>query len=307
MPLTSKRKIKVESVEPVFGLHWFVGVGDGLFKKEGLDVEIVKPPHPPRFDRNDPRRYDHHLVKSFNYQNLFEKNQCDAYRSCEWGQIRRTYDQSREGPIVCKRPAIVCQSLYVRPESPVNSPVQLANKEIGVQFHQGSHYVTLAMLEGLIRPETIKVVHAGVGYQKYEALEQGEVEAACLHEPYSTLAEKNGFKKLCETHYLGLENLAADLEPEVKEALIRAIRQAVANINADKRRYLHYLIDEMPEKYRKQISPDDFDRSGLARLRHVDIEPYTAEDFQWPSEWMKMHDLVGKDANYEKLVETGTV
>lgn len=298
----AQQKITVESVEPVFGLHWFVGVEDRLFEEEGLEVEIVSPPHPPKFDRNDPRRYDPQQVSSFNYQNYFEQGQCDAYRSCEWGQIRRTYDQSREGPIVSKRPAVVCQSLYVRPESPINAAVQLANKEVGVQFHQGSHYVTLGMLEGLVRPEDIKVVHAGVGYQKYEALEQGEVDAACLHEPYSTLADRNGFKKLCEAHYLGLENLAAGLEPDVKEALMRALRKAVAHINADKRRYLHILLQEMPEHLRAQLSLEDFDRSALNRLRHVDPEPYTPEEFDWTSEWMKKWNLVGQDASYDKLV-----
>jgi ABC-type nitrate/sulfonate/bicarbonate transport system substrate-binding protein len=49
MAAASKRTIKVESVEPVFGLHWFVAVGAGLFAEEGLDVEIVHPEIPPKF------------------------------------------------------------------------------------------------------------------------------------------------------------------------------------------------------------------------------------------------------------------
>ena len=146
------RTLKIESVEPVFGLHWFVGVEDGLFAEEGVDVEIVHPKIPERFGRDDPRRYDHHKVTSFNYQNMFEQKQCDIYRACEWGQVRRTYDQKRPGPIVGKRAAIVCQGIYVRPDSEVNAPGQLANKEVGVQFHQGSHYTSLAMLEGVPAP-----------------------------------------------------------------------------------------------------------------------------------------------------------
>lgn len=295
-----KRKIKIESVEPVFGLHWFVGVKDGLFAEEGLDVEIVHPQIPPRFNRDDPRRYDHHKVTSFNYQNMFEQKQCDIYRACEWGQVRRTYDQKRPGPIVGKRAAIVCQGIYVRPDSEINAPGQLANKEVGVQFHQGSHYTSLAMLEGFLRPDEIKLVHAGVGWQRFEALEKGDVEASCLVAPYNTLAEKNGYKRLCETHYLGLENFAADLDAETAQALDRAIRKAVKNINADKKRYVHILLEEMPDKYRKQITADDF---FLPRLRYVDPSPYTREEFEHTAEWMKKWDLVPKDASFEKLVE----
>jgi ABC-type nitrate/sulfonate/bicarbonate transport system substrate-binding protein/transposase len=294
-----KRKIAVESAEAVFGLHWFVAKGDGLFDEEGLDVEIVRPKPPAKFGLNDPRRYDHRLVNSGNYQNLFEERKCDGYRSCEWGQIRRTYDVKREGPIAWKRAPVICQAVYVRPDSPVNAPSQLANKTVGVQFHQGSHYVTIAMLEGFVDPSAMKLVHAGTSHERYEPLEKGEVDAATLVEPWITLAEKNGFKKICETHYLGLENFAADLEPEIVQALMRALRKAVKHINADKRRYVHYLIDEMPEKYRKQITPADF---YLPRLRHMDLAPYSREEFEFASEWMKKWDLLPKDAAYDRLV-----
>jgi len=83
-----KRKISVESAEAVFGLHLFVARGDGLFAEERLDVEIIRPKPPAKFALDDPRRYDHRLAKSGNYQNLFEQRTCDGYRSSEWGQSR---------------------------------------------------------------------------------------------------------------------------------------------------------------------------------------------------------------------------
>lgn len=294
-----KRKLTVESAEAVLGLHWFVAQGDGLFAEEGLEVEILKPKAPPRFGPNDPRRFDHHLVNAFNYQTLFEERKCDIYRACEWGQIRRSYDSKRGGPIVGKRPAVVCQGVYVRPESPVNAPIQLANQTVGVQFHQGSHYSTISMLEGFVSPQEMKIVHAGPVEERYEALEKGETDAATLMEPWITLAEKNGFKKIIETFYLGVENIALELEPEIFQALMRAVRKAVKHINADKKRYIHYLLAEMPEKYRKQITPEDF---YLPRLRYVDPAPYSREEFEHASEWMKKWDLVPKDASYERLV-----
>ena len=300
MATTARKKINVESAEAVLGLHWFVARGEGLFAEEGLEVEIFLPGvRATKFSMDDPRAHDHHLIRSTNYQFLFEEKKVDIVRACEWGQIRRAYDSQRGCPIVGKRPAVVCQGIYVLPDSTVNAPVQLAGKTVGVQFHQGSHYSTLMMLEGFLTRDEMRVVHAGTVRERYEALMKGEVDAATLLEPWMTLAEKNGCKKLVETHYLGVENISSDIEPETFEALMRAIRKAVRLINADKKKYVHYLIDEIPPEYAKQLTPDDF---YLPRLRYVDPAPYTQEEFERAHMWMVGWDLVGQDASYEKLV-----
>jgi len=293
------KAIKVESVAAVLALHWFVARDEGLFAAEGLDVEIVTPPPPPPFAPGDPRLVDPRLVDSFNYQNYFEQNACDVFRGCEWGQIRRADDSKRGGPIAFKRPAVVCQGIYVRPESSVNAPIQLAAKTVGVQFHQGSHYATIAMLHGFLSKDEIKPVHVGPTEQRYEKLERGEVDAATLMEPWITLAEKNGFKKIIETHYLGVENISQDLDRATLDKLTRAIRKAVILINADKKKHVHHLLDEIPEKYRKQLSPDDF---YLPRLRYVDPAPYTEAEFERARRFMVEWDLIAPDVTYEKLV-----
>ena len=104
----------------------------------------------------------------------------------------------------------------------------------------------------------------------------------------TTIWVKNGFKKIIETHYLGVENISFDLEHETFQAPMRAVRKAVKHINADKKRYLHSLIDEMPAKYAAQITPDDF---YLPRLRYVDPAPYTREELERAHRWMLTWDL----------------
>jgi NitT/TauT family transport system substrate-binding protein len=297
---TAPRKvIKVESVAAVLALHWYVARDEGLFAAEGLEVEIVTPPPPKPFAPGDPRLLDPRLVDPFNYQNFFEQNACDVFRGCEWGQIRRADDSKRGGPIAFRRPAMVCQGIYVRLESPVDAPIQLAGKTVGVQFHQGSHYATIAMLHGFLRKDEIKPVHVGPTEQRYEKLERGEVDAATLMEPWITLAEKNGFKKIIETHYLGVENISQDLDRGTLDKLTRAIRKAVVLINADKKKHIHHMLDEIPGKYRKQLSPDDF---HLPRLRYVEPAPYTEAEFERARRFMVEWDLIAPDATYDKLV-----
>lgn len=291
--------IKVESVAAVLALHWYVARDAGLFAAEGLDVQIVTPPPPKPLAPGDPRLVDPGLVDSFNYQNYFEQNACDVFRGCEWGQIRRADDSKRGAPIAFRRPAMVCQGIYVRPESAVNAPIQLAGKTVGVQFHQGSHYATIAMLHGFLSRNEITPVHVGPTEQRYEKLERGEVDAATLMEPWITLAEKNGFKKIMETHYLGVENIAQDLDRATLDKLTGSIRKAVALINADKRTHVHHLLDEIPETYRRQISADDF---YLPRLRYVDPAPYSEAEFERARRFMLEWGLLAPDATYDKLV-----
>lgn len=70
-------------------------------------------------------------------------------------------------------------------------------------------------------------------------------------------------------------------------------------INADKRRYVHYMIEEIEDKYARQLSPGDF---HLPRLRYVDPAPYTEQEFQRAYDWMLSWDLVGPNAKYDNMV-----
>jgi NitT/TauT family transport system substrate-binding protein len=297
MTTATLTKLVVESAEAVLGLHWFVA-RDYTAKDEGLEIEIITPGIKTKFDWTDPRSRDHHLVSSTNYQKAFEQGKADIYRACEWGQIRRTYDNPN-GPIVARRPTMVYQTIFVLPDSPINATIALAGKSVGVQFHQGSHYSSLAMLEGFMPREEIRVVHAGTVQERYEALMNKEVDAATLMEPWISLAHKKGCKEIVSTFYQGTENAGADLDPKVFEAAMRAVRKAVKLIAADKKKYIHYMLDEIPAKYAKQLTLDDF---YLPRLRYVDPQPYTREEFDRAYNWMVTWDLVGANANFEGLV-----
>lgn len=297
MTTKDSRKIVVESAEAVLGLHWFVA-RDFTVKDRGIEIEIVTPGIRTRFEWSDPRSRDHHLVTPTNYQKAFEEGRADIYRACEWGQIRRSYDNP-EGPIVARRPAMVYQGVYVRPDSLIEAPISLANRSVGVQFHQGSHYATLSMLEGFLSREQINVVHAGTVLERYESLMDGEIDAATLMEPWVTLAEKQGCKLLVGTFYQGTENASRSMSQDLFEALMQAVRDAVGLINEDKRRYLHYLLDEIPERYSSRISPADF---HLPYLRYVDPVPYTEEEFERAYNWMLTWDLVGENAEFGTLV-----
>ncbi len=65
-----------------------------------------------------------------------------------------------------------------------------------------------------------------------------------LMEPYISLAEKNGCRSVCEGHYLGSENASDNMDEYTFAAINRAVTKAVGLINSDKKRFLHYLLDD---------------------------------------------------------------
>lgn len=280
----------------VFSLPWLVARDHGLFAEEGLDVAFVKA----RGGDPLPRVVaSHEQVPSIGPHVPFEAQEAGIYRACEWGQIRRAYDSARGGRIVGKRSAVGVQAIFTAPGSPITHPQALKNQSVGVRFHRGSHYTALQLLEGYLRRDEIKAVHIETP-EGYEAVRTGELAAITIMEPWITLAEKEGFQKIAEAHYVGTEIASDEVDAASWAALDRALTKAVRLINADKRRYVHYLIESLPEKYRGRITPDDF---HLPRLRYVEPAPYSRDEFEQTNAWLRSWGLVPPDTRFDRLVD----
>lgn len=98
-----------------------------------------------------------------------------------------------------------------------------------------------------------------------------------LMEPWISLAGKNGCRSVCEGHYLGAENARDNMDEET----FRAVIKAVDLINSDKKRFLHYLIEQ--PKFAAiaddwgGLTVDDF---HLPPLRYTHPMPYTNEQVE---------------------------
>ena len=298
MTTTDSRKIVVESAEAVLGLHWFVA-RDFTVKDKGIEIEIVTPGIRTRFDWSDPRSRDHHLVTPTNYQKAFEEGRADIYRACEWGQIRRSYDNP-EGPIVARRPAMVYQGVYVRPDSPIEAPISLANRSVGVQFHQGSHYATLSMLEGFVSREQINVVPRR---HRAGALREPDGRRDRRGDPDGTLGDpgREAGLQAPRRHLLpGYRECVAEHEPgPVRGPDAERCGTRLASSTRTSGDTSTTCWTRSPRTYSSQISPADF---HLPYLRYVDPVPYTEEEFERAYNWMLTWDLVGENAEFGTLV-----
>ena len=281
------KKLVLESTSPFQGLPELVAYEEGLFEKEGVQIEWA--------DRDEAgiKTADTSLtdVKGANrfvsHGTMVEEGKADMYNACEWGNYCRVEGTKVNSRQVGRRGIVTYGAIVVRPDSPVYTPQQLAGCRVGVPFYAGTHYLALHMLEGFLPREQINLCRAPTGSRnRFNLMMKGEIEATTLTEPYITLAEKKGCRVICSAFYHGTEVASDRVDAETYAAFNRAVREAVRRINANKQAYLRYFIDYHKKRDPEigTLKPEDLRAS---RIIVVDPAPIPAEELQRTYEWVK--------------------
>jgi NitT/TauT family transport system substrate-binding protein len=297
------KKLVLENTAPFQGLCELVADQEGLFEAEGLVVEWVD--REAGVDRNtytditDPKDADPHASHGL----LFEQGKADMYNACEWGNYCRVQDTGiQAGRQIGRRSIVTYAALAVRPDSPVYTPQQLANRLVGVPFFFGTHYLALHMLEGFLPRDQIKLCKAPMGSKfRFNAMMAGEIEATTLTEPYITLAEKNGCRIICTAFYHGTEVASEKVDAETYGMFNRAVCQAVRRINSDKSTYMQYFID-----YHSKTDPriGALTAADIRQSRIVVVEPSPIPEAELESTatWIKSWGMLANTDDAAKLV-----
>jgi len=283
------KKLVLETTAPFQGLAELVACEEGLFEKEGISIEWVDREKgvdkAPQLDVTDPTGKGVNRFSS--HGRLLEEGKADLYNACEWGNYCRVEGTKVKSRQVGRRSIVTFAALVVRGDSPVQTPQQLANRQIGVPFFFGTHYLTLQMLEGFLPREQIKLggVPNGSPY-RFNLLMKGEIEATTLTEPYISLAEKKGCRLIISAFHHGTEVASDRVDAETYSAFNRAVREAVRRISANKRAYLHYFIDYYKAKD-PEIAKLTIDDLRESRIYVVDPAPIPTDELQRTLEWLK--------------------
>jgi NitT/TauT family transport system substrate-binding protein len=172
----------------------------------------------------------------------------------------------------------------------------LKNREIAVTPNNGSHFTTLKMMEGFLKPEHVKTTAAGSMPRRIEALTQGKVAAVSLMEPWISVAQKMGLRILIESHSTRSEAASDDLDGKTLAAMFRAQAQAVQEIEKDPTPYIHYFIRETGGL----LEPHEFQ---TWRLLHAAPQPYTRERWDDTYNWSVKWNMTVAGATYENIVD----
>ncbi len=282
-----KKKLVLETTAPFQGLPELVAYDEGLFTAEGLEIEWADREKGVEKRTETSVTSEKGLDPFSSHGRLLEQGKADMYNACEWGNYCRVQDTGVGSRQLGRRGIVSYAAIVVRPESPVYTAQQLANRNVGVPFYFGTHYLALHLLEGFLPRNLIKVCKAPNGSRyRFDSMMRGELEATTLTEPYITLAEKKGCRTICSAFYHGTEVASDRVDAETYGAFNRAVRKAVARINANKKAYLHYFIDYHKAKDPEigMLKPEDIRES---RIVVCDPAPIPIEEMQRTTDWLK--------------------
>jgi len=289
------KTLRLETTAPFQGLAELVAYDEGLFEKEGIQIEwmdrekgVDKSPQLHITDHKGASRYTSH-------GKMMEQGQADLYNACEWGNYSRVETTNVGSRQVGRRSMVNFAGIVVRADSPVQVPQQFANVQIGVPMYSGTHYLCLQMLEGFVPRELIKIgrVPNGSNY-RFKMLMDKTIEATTLTEPYISLAEKMGCRVVISAFHHGTDVASDRVDGETYAAFNRAIREAVRRIMANKRAYMHYFIDYHVKRGETDVAKLVVSDLPESRVVVTDPAPIPGEELQRTADWLKSWGMLDK-------------
>ena len=293
------KKVRVSMMNAVHDLSLLVARDEGLFRDEGLDVEVVNTPGTAQVGA------DHQAMREVIFdrtmESLYNSGDVDQYRMCEWGVMKRCVEAESSGQrpakIVALGSAMSSFAIITRPNSDFYEPEQLRDVPVTVSPYNGSHFTTLKLLEGFVAKDHIKITNAGTMQERLEAVGKGEVAAGSFMEPWISVAQKQGFRIIIEGHSARSEASGDELDGPTLAAMFRAEAAAADMINTDPRKYEPYFLEEAQGLLR----PGELQ---AWRLVYGPPAPYTEQRFDTTYSWMLGYpDLVTEGATYEGSVD----
>ena len=215
------------------GINDFVAMEQGFFTDEGLDVE---------FDMKVFRG----TQSSWKGMEYLERPQDRPYAdgeddnliqcACQWGTVSNA--ASGMGRAVGDCYGVSPWGIFVRPESKIQKPEDLADVPIAVGMRAGSHFNVPYRLEKYLPLEKINSLNIGGFSARLEALISGEVEAASLLPPQIDMAKQLGMRPIIEDEFITIWWVPEHMPKKMVQGYINALDRAEKIIVADPAKYM---------------------------------------------------------------------
>src|SRR2546425_1025271 len=177
MNIQAPKKSQVAIMNAVHDLPVLVARDKGYFKDEGLDIEFVTTPGMAQVTTSHSVKFDSVFERPLD--SVYNDGGIDQYRMCEWGIMKRAVEAECDGlrgrKIVALGASMSKFAIVVAGDSDIYEPEMLKDKAIAVTPNNGSHFVTLKMIEGFLAQEHVKTTNAGSMPKRIEALRTGKV------------------------------------------------------------------------------------------------------------------------------------
>ena len=136
------KKVRLSVSNAVHSLAVLVARDEGLFRDQGLDVEIVRTPGSAHVDTD--RQAVRDAIFERPLEALYNTGGVDQFRLCEWGVMKRAVDGElcgqRPAKIVALGAAMSKFAIVAAPHSSIYEPEQLKDTPVAVTVYNGSHF-----------------------------------------------------------------------------------------------------------------------------------------------------------------------
>ena len=270
-------------------LHELIAKDEGYFSMEGLDVEFRDDVFDETYNAPDfPRESGEKLAIS---------DSASMNAACNWGVCVSA--GANMGKLVSDAYFRTEHGIFVRPDSKIKTPSDLANVEVGVGELSGSHFSAIVAMEMYLPQNKIKVKFAGGPATRLRKLMSGELEAANLIPSAYYIAKQLGYREIISSTYKTLLWAGNNTTQSETKAYINALERAQNTMNQNPQKYKKYWNRLLPDDLAK-IS--DVEKFGLGEV--LVREPYNREEYGRTYEWMKKWHLTDRmlESSYDKII-----
>ena len=290
-------------IAPHFRLQEWVAEEKGYFKAEGLQYEFSDS-WGSGGGKADPGRTHQTANKTGAYQSFEKGREQGVSCACHW--TVNAAASHGHGKLYADCYSVAPAAVFVPPESPVKTPLDLKGVPISVGFQSGSHYSTIQALEQYLKPKEIELsFNDGILFGRLQKLVDREVPAAALFSGPYYFAEQLGFRKVIDTTFMITTMISGEVDPEDVKKYFRALRRAQRDIDLRPEQYTRFYRNEFPARFREQM---DTRRWGPGE--RIVFEPYTRESFDDSQRWIAEHGIfedgkMGSGRYEESIVSIG--
>ena len=215
------------------GINDFVAMEEGYFFDEGLDVEFnMQVFRGTQSSWKGLEYFDRPQDRPFSEGGDDNLIQC----ACQWGTVSNA--ASGMGRAVRECYGVSPWGIFVRSDSSIYKPEDLADVPIAVGMRAGSHFNVPYQLEKYLPLDKINSLNIGGFSARLEALISGEVEAASLLPPQIDMAKQLNMRSIIEDEFITIWWVSEHMPKLLVQGYINALDRAEKIIVADPAKYM---------------------------------------------------------------------
>ena len=286
-------------------LQEWVAEEKGYYAEEGLDYEFTASAavgrQAPDYVASSVQSADGAPapVMTGAFESMEAGRACDVSSACHWAV--NMAGSAGHGMMWGHAYSVTQAGVYVAQDSPIRTPDDLRNVEVGVGYHSGSHFSALQALSPFVDPKDAKLRFIGSPADRVDLLVEGQIQAVNSFGVQRDILEQLGFRKVLDTTFMIGFLLGEDATVEQAQAYFNALQRAQRDIDVEPERYKHYFERDIPEKYRGKV-----DVRAFSTGERIVFEPYTRELYEKTHHWMEDLNLFSAEqlgtANYTDAV-----